>query len=117
MLVCLILLILIERILFPFLLSFLFFCFFIFCFLVLLLQNMILEWIRGTISPGYKDQQTGESIDSILQKNLQLSRTQKMVELRIQRGLSVHQEYNALTSSPQLSAAHQFSRASVPRRM
>ena len=85
--------------------------------LVLLLQNMILEWIRGTISPGYKDQQTGESIDSILQKNLQLSRTQKMVELRIQRGLSVHQEYNALTSSPQLSAAHQFSRASVPRRM
>ena len=32
---------------------------------------MILEWIRGTISPGYKDQQTGESIDSILQKNLQ----------------------------------------------
>ena len=77
----------------------------------------MLEVIRGFIAPGFRDKQSNETIDEIIKKSLQLSRTAKMVEMRIQRGLSVHAEYNALTEKPQLSNAHKYSRACVPRRI
>ena len=76
---------------------------------------MILECLRGSLAPG--NLVDNETVDHILEKNEALARTPKMIELRIARGLSIHQEYTALTKKPDLSTAHQYCRAVVPRRI
>ena len=76
---------------------------------------MILECLRGPLPPGNHDD--GNTIDEILEKNEALARTNKMIELRIARGMSHRQEFNALTTKPSLQTAHQYCRATVPRRV
>ena len=76
----------------------------------------MLECFRGTLKPGNIDS-SGRTIDEILARNLRLNRTAKMVDARIQRNLSVYEEYNAVTSTATLSQAHEYCRAVVPRQI
>jgi hypothetical protein len=76
----------------------------------------MLECFRGTLKPGNLDR-SGRTIDEIIARNLQLNRTAKMVDAGIQHGLSMYEEYDALTSKPTLAQAHEYCRAVVPRQI